>query len=172
VDFRTTRLYLAVLTVLLGMAGTLAYFGPKPASGEAMATASAAVHREHVESALGSLFRDANGSLPTGMRFVHTRCACGRDAHDWALIQVAPAEVPRIRKRIVRQYVNARSALRTSSIVKTDGAMLPFSDEDRPSWWTPSALPDPEVVGFDHFGGFLYVFSQSTGKIYVVRWTV
>ena len=158
----------ALFAVIATMAGALAYLAPAPPTAEQHAAAM----RQHVESSLMTHLTDVGKALPPGTRFIETYCDCGRDTQDWALLEVSTAEFARIRKRVGRLDTNDDPARSPASVLKNDYEMLPYPDSRRPAWWRPSALPDAEVVAYNHYGGVVFVFSRSTGKIYIMAWTV
>ena len=156
----------ALFAVIAAMAGVLAYLAPAPTTAEE----HAASMRKHVESSLTTHLTGVGKPLPPGTRFIETYCDCGRDTEDWALLEVSPAEFARIRKHVGRRDQERRP--HTRSILKNDYEMLPYPESRRPAWWRPSALPDAEVVAYNNYGGVVFVFSQSTGQIYIMAWTV
>ena len=158
----------ALFAMIAAMAGIVAYLAPAPATAEE----HAASMRKHVESSLTTHLTDVGKALPPGTRFIETYCDCGHDTEDWALLQVSPAEFERIRKRVGRRDMNDDPGPHTRSVVKNDYEMLPYPESHRPAWWRPSALPDAEVVAYNNYGGVVFVFSQSTGKIFIMAWTV
>jgi len=106
---------------------------------------------------------------------VHAECICGRDAEDWLMVRVPPGEVTRIRRTIVKDANRQNNqSVRQRSFIKTDRELLgPLGEGDhKPAWWTPTQLPDAEIVVVGKGEGTIYVFSEETRTIYVVTRTI
>jgi hypothetical protein len=160
-DNRSARLYVAAFAVLMIMAATMSWFGPQRAS----AGGQRVEINRHVEESVGPLV--GRGTSPRRVIFLKTHCNCEGDASDWAMVAVAPPEVPIIRREILRRANQAgRRDVRTVTFIKSDADQLGTAAGSRPEWWTPTALPGAEIVAVG--GGLVYVFSEKMGTIYVM----
>jgi hypothetical protein len=91
------------------------------------------------------------------------------------MVRVQPGEVTRIRRTIVKDANRQDNpSVRQRSFIKSDHELLgPRGEGDhKPAWWTPTKLPDAEIVVIGEVEGTVYVFSEETGTIYVMTWTV
>ena len=132
----------------------------------------AATERAHVEKKYAAALRQINADVAAMVRFPEVKCQCGRDAHDWAMISVTPAAVAQLRRGIVSHAHQAGLPVVQSTLIKSDDDLLRHHAEHRPAWWTPTKLADAEIVAIGEVEGSVYVFSEKTGTIYVMSWTV
>jgi hypothetical protein len=96
---------------------------------------------------------------------VHAECRCGRDIDDWAMFRVQPGEVTRIRRSIVTLAHRSPSPnIRQASFIKSDAELLGYHGEHTPDWWTPTQLPDAEIVLVGQLEGTVYVFSEELAR--------
>ena len=163
-------LYLGALTVVFVIltVTALASFPRARTSAEVAADV-----RRHVERNFAQLLHRGGPGVAESARFVHTECDCGRDAEDWVMIRVPPAAIAPIRRAVMKDANRGGyRSVRTLTIVKSDRDLLRHHADHRPRWWTPTKLPDAEIIAVGDIEGCVYVFSEKTGTIYAMKWTV
>jgi hypothetical protein len=127
--------------------------------------------RQHVRRQCAAALKLDEQYFNTVGQVVHAGCGCEPDGTDWMMLRVQGGEVTRIRRAIVKDACRAPNPrLRQQSFVKSDNDLLGHHGEGKPAWWTPTQLPDAEIVVIGgERGDAIYVFSEETGTIYVMR---
>lgn len=96
---------------------------------------------------------------------------------EWFLFQLPPGEIDLLKASILGsdQHGGASWEVATSGVT----SVFPISGDNAPAFWKPDDLPDPERLKLRRrqSGGrattamaYGFVFSRSTGKVYVYRW--
>ena len=163
-------IYLGALTVVFVIltVTTLAWFPRAQTSAEV-----AAGVRRHVERNFARLLSYGGPDVAASAEFVHTDCDCGRDIEGWVMIRVPPAAVARIRQAVMKEANRGGyRSVRTMKTIMSDGALLRDHANHRPKWWKPTKLAGAEIIAVGDVEGSVYVFSEATGTIYAMTWTV